>query len=171
MFSVEDLRFSTRDGATIGATSLPRRRAELGRTPAPAPSIYHGGGFTLEQQSNTHRCAERIASRATPNARWLSVDYRRARSRNTFRPPSTTRSTRSRGCIRTPRVSASTRPGSRSAATARAARATRCLRVLARDAGIPLRAAIADLSRHDRLSADRFALRASPTDSCCRATT
>jgi len=75
MFSVEDLRIPTRDGATIGAR-LYHAEEPSWANPAPALVYYHGGGFTVGSV-NTHDALARMFAR-DGHCAVLSVDYRLA---------------------------------------------------------------------------------------------
>ncbi|MFM0738529.1 alpha/beta hydrolase [Paraburkholderia xenovorans] len=75
MFSVEDLRVPTRDGATIRAR-LYQPVEPSWAEPAPALIYYHGGGFTVGSVA-THDALCRMFAR-DGRCTVLSVDYRLA---------------------------------------------------------------------------------------------
>ncbi|MFM0206592.1 alpha/beta hydrolase [Paraburkholderia sediminicola] len=75
MFSVEDLRVPTRDGATIRAR-LYQPVEPSWAEPAPALVYYHGGGFTVGSV-DTHDALCRMFAR-DGRCTVLSVDYRLA---------------------------------------------------------------------------------------------
>ncbi|WP_035488253.1 alpha/beta hydrolase [Burkholderia multivorans] len=75
MFSVEDLRVPSRDGASFGARLYLPVEPSLAE-PLPALIYYHGGGFTVGSV-NTHDSLARMFARDARCA-VLSVDYRLA---------------------------------------------------------------------------------------------